>query len=554
MTRYVNLAFACCTVLGACGDDGDDGVVSPDTTDTAGERDSSSPELAVTDSGADTGPDASSPDPGLVITTSGSLAGVVEADHRVFRGIPFAAPPVDGLRWRSPQPVTPWTATRDASKFGPSCPQAADLFDRVPAGHSEDCLYLNVWTPNPAPAGAPVMVFWHGGGFVFGSGSVSTYHGQNLARRGVVVVTVNYRLGALGYMAHPALSEEDPGHPASGNYGLMDQVASLEWVRDNIAAFGGDPENVTVFGESAGSISVCIALATPRAEGLFHRAIMQSGVCGGQAELAVAQEQGVTLSNALGCGVDPDELGCLRSHSADAVNQALKVSDALFLGDGVTWGPIVDGVVVPEPPLTAFLTGDVANVPLILGSNADEGTIFIELAGGMTSESLEALLSAWFPSGAEQILTEYPRSDFATVEEQAAEIIGDGLFNCTTHTVARALAAFSVPTWVYHFAHPVDVEILPGLGAFHAAELLFVFGNDLAGRTVTEAEEPLAEAIQAYWTDFARSGDPNGTTGSSWPAFTATGQEYLVLDDVIGTAANLKADRCAFWQTLYLSL
>ncbi len=310
----------------------------------------------------------------LISLGDGMVQGEIDGGSRRFLGIPFAKPPVGNLRWRPPQPPDPWEGVLQANQMSPPCAQLAAL--TTPASDNEDCLYLNVWAP-PAPSGPlPVMLWIHGGGNTSGSTADQIplgvgglfYNGRNLAEtRDVVIVTTNYRLNIFGFLSHPALNAEDPEYPYSGNQALLDQVAALEWVRDNIAAFGGDPGNVTIFGESAGSFDVCYHVASPLSRGLFHRAISESGGCTTRSTTsAEAVQRTETLIDSIGCGAAEDALACLR---------ALPVATLLANAGG--FDPIVDGGFLPDQPRTLYDNGDYAKVPYILGSNSDEGTLFL---------------------------------------------------------------------------------------------------------------------------------------------------------------------------------
>ncbi len=503
--------------------------------------------------------DAAAPDPPLVVAPAGPMRGVAGTGYRAFLGIPYAAPPVGPLRFAPPEPAAPWSAVRDTTAPGPLCPQPPNPFGVAAPAVSEDCLTLNVYAPDPAPTAAPVMVWIHGGGFVWGAGSEPTYDGRVLASQGVVVVTFNYRLGALGFLAHPALAAENPDRPSSGNYGLLDQQRALAWVQENIAAFGGDPQNVTIFGESAGGASVCLHLVISRGRGLFGRAILQSGICSPATPRAAGEAQGLQLAAALGCDTAADVAGCLRAAPADAVATALPVPPALLFGQGTRFGPVEDGLIIAGNPIVQLFTGQFEKVPVIIGANGDEGRLFILMAGGGLSEAdYRAMWDGLMPGKADQILAEYPVPPGGSVDDVAAEALGDGLFVCMAKLGAQVLAGASVPTYVYHFTRPVETAVFPDFGATHTAELKFVFGTEYLGVGLGPADLPLAAAMQGYWTRFARQGDPNSPlgTGVAWPVYSnANGEKaYLRLDSDIAVERDLEAERCAFWSQLYLSL
>ncbi len=377
---------------------------------------------------------------GTVRTTGGLVSGTEANGVRAYLGIPYAAPPVGELRWRPPQPAPPWDGVRRCVAYGPACPQPVGLdASFFPVGETdEDCLYLNVWTPVAGGAGLPgaaaqagsgspgaatsrlpVMVWIHGGGFSNGSGSLPVYSGARLARLGAVVVTVNYRLGALGFFAHPALTREDR-QGTSGNYGLLDQVAALEWVRDNIAGFAGDPANVTVFGESAGAMSICDLMVSPRAEGLFARAIVQSGPFDAQGvgmdavrPLAEAEAVGRRLSRRLGCADRPDELAALRAVPAARLVEVAEQTVARIPG-GIGLGPVVDGVVLPGDPAALFAAGAVHDVDLLVGANADEANLFLLGMRDRTPAQLAAFVRRVYEPYGDRVLAAFPASVYGS--------------------------------------------------------------------------------------------------------------------------------------------
>ncbi|MCY3811828.1 MAG: carboxylesterase family protein [Gammaproteobacteria bacterium] len=452
-----------------------------------------------------------------------------------YKGIPFAAPPVGDLRWKPPAAPASWEGERDATEFGAVCHQAPaaeeGFYGQPELTESEDCLFLNIWAPaGHVDAGYPVMVWIHGGGFIFGAGSLPSYDGEALARAGVVVVTVNYRLGLLGFFAHPALSAESP-NGASGNQGLYDQVAALQWVRDNIAAFGGDPSNVTIFGESAGSISVCYLAATPLADGLFQKAIGQSGGCfarhasltsteGVVVDAAIANqltgsghEIGLKLAEALGAqGEGAEAIAALREQDAAKMIGTLQEAEVV-----APWRSIfVDGHMFPDQ-MRRLMEGK-KGVAYILGSTADEGTA---LFMGLPESSLED-----WQAGIREAQGEHAELFLAAYADDAADspvratqnMMGDALFTWEMRTWARLATAAGSSAWLYVFNHAPEVEEYGrSLGAFHGSEIAYIFGNgsDLWG----EADRELSATMQAYWVNFARSSDPNGDGLPTWPVY-----------------------------------
>ncbi len=497
-----------------------------------------------------------------VQTESGVVVGAADDGVRSWKGIPFAAPPTGGNRFRAPQPPPKWTSPRDAKAFGSSCPQVAVTTGAFASGE-EDCLFLNVWSPDPAPREPlPVMVWVHGGAFIVGSGSGALYDGAALARsQRVVVVTLNYRLGSLGFLAHSALAKEDPA-TGTGNYGLLDQRAALQWVRKNIRAFGGNEKNVTLFGESAGGVSVVEHLVSPGSAGLFDRAIVQSGAVPlalREPTLAEGEKQANALAKALGCGAQVVE--CLRSKPFGDVVAALKNPSTepggLFQGvlKTAAWFPVVDGVFVAKQPAERFAEGAIASkVPTMLGSNLNEGTLFHSgLLGDRPipdeaayKASLVRLLGAEL---ADKVAALYPVT--GKPDEALAQAESDAIFACPTRRAARALAKAGVAAYRYHFVRKPDNGIVAAFGATHAAELPFVFGNDdgtLGG--VSDAGMPLREAMMRYWTRFAAAGDPSGASDPAWPRYDAATDPYLKLDTPPSAQAGLLTEKCAFWDTV----
>ena len=445
-----------------------------------------------------------------VTVAEGRLSGTEREGVSAFRAIRYAAPPVGPLRWRPPAPAAHWAGLHDATKFGPVCAQPPVDW----AGHdldvtSEDCLTLNVWTPKlAASAHLPVMVWFHGGGYTNGAGSQSTYEGTNLARQSVVIVTVNYRLGALGFLAHPALSAESSDH-VSGNYGLLDQIAALRWVHDNIARFGGDPANVTIFGQSAGGGSAMLLTVAPAARGLFAKAIFESGAAlsvpglpGPDSSLKAAEQMGEAYTSTLGA-------------STPAQLRALPV--AKLLDARIPLGPIVDGALVPEDITAAYRSHREAPVPILLGWNSDEAARFIP---PQTFAAYSAQLAA-MPGPIADLIRLYPAHDDASATAAARDLMSDTDFGWRSWSLAEARTAPNAPPlYVYQFDNPPpgeDGSRTPG--AVHSAELGYVWGNnDPAGRW-SASDKALAATIQRYWIDFARTGDPNGASLPQWAPY-----------------------------------
>ncbi len=497
-----------------------------------------------------------------VTTESGVVIGDVSEGVRFWLGIPFAAAPTGNNRFRAPQPPPKWTTPREAKKFGNACAQTSVATGGFGNG-DEDCLFLNVWSPDPAPRDPlPVMVWIHGGAFLFGSGAQDLYNGAALARQQrVVIVTINYRLGSLGFLAHSALAKEDPAN-GTGNYGLLDQRAALQWVRKNIRGFGGDEKNVTVFGESAGGMSVTGHLVSPGSAGLFDRAIIESGAVPLAFKLSTVadgEKQTIALGKALGCG-EP-LIDCLRSKPYQDVTAALKNPNTgyggLFQGvlTSAIWLPVVDGVVVPKQPADIYAGGEVAaKVPTLIGSNLNEGTLFhsgilgdrpLPDAAGYEATLVKQLGT----EAAAKALAMYPVT--GKPDEALAQLESDAMFACPSRRAARALTKLGVPVYRYHFVRRPDNGVVAAFGATHAAEVPFVFGNDdamLGG--VSDAGMPLREAMMRYWTNFAKTGDPNAGNDPKWPRYEEASDPYLTLDVPPSAGSGLLTDKCAFWDSL----
>ncbi|HYL36908.1 MAG TPA: carboxylesterase family protein [Bryobacteraceae bacterium] len=453
-----------------------------------------------------------------VKTDNGLVSGVAGANPevRVFKGIPFATPPVGELRWRAPKAAGNWEGVRAGDKFGPICMQRrpGNAANGGSSAMSEDCLYLNVYTAAASSKDRrPVMVWIHGGALTSGAGSI--YDGEALAKKGVVVVTVNYRLGVFGFFAHPELTKESDRN-ASGNYGLLDQIAALEWVQKNIAAFGGDPKRVTIFGESAGSWSVNYLTATPLARGLFQRAIGESGGEFAPArKLADMEQAGVKFGTTLSA----NSLAALRAKSADDLMKA----------QGFQTAANVDGWFLPQDVFTIYSGGKQNDVPTIIGSNSDEGTMFTQ--PNVNAASFRELASRRFGSEAEAYLKLYPFSNDQEAWAAQAASMRDQTFGWEMRTWAREQTKTGKSkVYVYYFSH-----VPPGQnrakGAFHGSEIAYVFDNLLiapfaAGaneqaRPWTDIDRKLADTMSSFWVNLATSGDPNGKNLPKWPAYKA---------------------------------
>ena len=453
--------------------------------------------------------------PDQVKVKQGIVQGTLEDGLRVFKGIPFAAPPVGDLRWKATQPVDKWEGVKEVKEYGPAAFQGGN----PPSGKSEDCLYLNVWTPaKSAHEKIPVLVWIYGGGFSFGSTAEPVYTGENLAKKGVVFVSIAYRVGQLGFLAHPELSAEDPNN-VSGNYGLLDMIAGLQWIQENIAAFGGDPNQVTIFGESAGGIAVSMLCASPLAKGLFHGAISQSGGSFGpprpttfpgenMKRLAVAEKDGEAYAER----ADVSSMATLRAMDVNEL--------PMGFGMGSAW-PIIDGHVIPDDQYKLYEAGQFNDTPILVGYNSDEGASFTRTKD---PEEFKASVQLRYGKFADDLLKVYPVGD-TTVPKTARDLARDAAFGWHTWTWARLQAQKGESRVYYYYfdQHPDYPEDSPrfGQGSPHGQDVAYVFQHlDPSNPDSSPSDESISEAMATYWTNFAKYGDPNGEGVSEWPDFT----------------------------------
>ena len=483
-------------------------------------------------------------------TANGAVRGLANGAVDEFLGIPYAAPPVGALRWRPPQPAASWPGVRDATKFAPHCPQPASPFGQ--ASISEDCLFLNVFTPSSQTPRShhPVMVWIHGGALV--SGESDDYNPAKLVADGVTVVTINYRLGALGFLAHPALAD---ANGQSGDYGLMDQQAALRWVQRNISSFGGNPHNVTIFGESAGGLSTLSQVASPQARGLFDRAIVESGSYNlTQASLSGAEAAGEAFATDAGCA--SQTAACLRS---------LPVSTILASENTAGYTPNINSEVLPETLKTAFATGNFNRVPIINGTNHDEWRLFValsELEGNpVTASNYQSMISATLgvsATVAAVIAAKYPLSAFPSPSIALGAVGTDATFACPALTIDQSVSHF-VPTFAYEFNDENAPEnFLPPVsfpyGAAHASEIQYLMDLPAAAfpGTLSVPQQQLATIMKEYWTNFAKRGFPSSSGTPPWPFFSNLTQK---MQSLVPPAPQTETDfanthNCAFWTAL----
>ena len=521
-------------------------------------------------------------EPGRLVTKTpaGALEGLWAdgaAGVAVFRGVAFATPPVGDLRWRPPAPLEPWDGTKMATEFGPACWQDPRYL-RDGSSRSEDCLTLNVWTPAQAGDDLPVMVWFHGGGLIAGAGSAIVSDGTAMAKQGVLMVTTNYRLGPLGFLAHPALTAESQ-HTASGNYGILDQIAALEWVRDNIAAFGGDPDNVTIFGQSAGGWVVCALQASPLARGLFHKVIGHSGGClgaprpdrrlppvedgwrreGGPVIPSAiplpfvgpdeGHDMGLAIAAALGLdGDDADAAAVLRAAGPEALMEQTQ-AELAQRSPGQQLAVVVDGWVMPALPDDIFASGEQNDVPLVLGSLSDEGSFLFAGMPELSRDEFAARLGDAYGDRAEAVLAAY--ADEVDVSTRTAGIAmwGDRTFTWEARAWARAMGDTN-DVYLYFFSHapPVFPRYVPdrpdlagqrGAGAYHSGDLPYAFGNlGLFEIDWNDRDRQLSDEMSSYWVNFAKTGNPNGEGLPEWPRYDRghEGAIEFATEETVGVA------------------
>jgi para-nitrobenzyl esterase len=469
----------------------------------------------------------------IVKAPAGAVEGLTEGDLHVFKGIPYALPPVGSLRWRPPSPMPRWTGVKKATEFGPACfqpqPTLSNIYVREPKPMSEDCLRLNIWTPTGAH-NAPVFFWIHGGSLLTGVGGDPMYNGARMAARGIVVVTINYRVGVLGWLAHPELSKESP-LGISGNYGLLDQIEALRWVEANISSFGGDPSNMTIAGESAGALSVMFLMASPEARGLFSKAIAQSAYMITTPELkqsrfgtSSAEESGTYIAAVL----HASGVAALRAMDPGELTEAATAA-------GYTpWGTI-DGHVLPHQLVDVFDRGEQAPIPILTGFNSGEirSLRILAPAAPATASAYEYIIRDRYEDLADEFLRLYPATN---LQESILAATRDAVYGWTSVRLVKKQAALGLPSFLYFFDHGYPAEDAAGLHGFHASEVPYVFGTFNGTPPLwpkipdTEAEKRLSDAITGYWTSFARTGHPTAENEPDWPAFGSAGAFMNITD------------------------
>ncbi|MCH1929558.1 carboxylesterase family protein [Shewanella sp. A25] len=465
----------------------------------------------------------------LVKLKAGKLSGSVEEGLKIYKGIPYAAPPTADLRWMPPKPVAGWNEIKTATDFGPACIQpqypAGVIYDYGLTNQSEDCLTLNIWAPQQSEH-APVFVWIHGGSLIRGSASEPMYDGKALAKQGMVVVSLNYRLGVMGYFAHPLLSKAS-ADGVSGNYGMLDQLAALSWVQDNIQAFGGDPQNVTVAGESAGALSILYLMSTDKSQGLFHKAIVQSANM--STTRGLNQEvHGLPSAESLGLQIT-HKLKAVTLDEIKALNPHLVSNTALELG--INFRGTIDGSLLTKQLVDTFRANEQAKVPLMVGFNSGEMSSLTSLVATVPQDSkqyIESIQSKYNDLSAD-FLSLYPSTNLKTSTYNA---VRDGLFGWTSVLMARQQAQLGQPTYLYYFDHGYDAANQRGLHAFHASELPYLFSTFSQTPILwpaipnTDAEQQLSQAMRNYWVNFAKHGKPTATGYPDWPSYQK-GKSYM---------------------------
>jgi para-nitrobenzyl esterase len=505
-----------------------------------------------------TSPQAQTTKSSLVNINQGAIEGVIENDIIIYKGVPFAEPPVGDLRWRPPQPPKKWEGVFKADKYAPACPQPIfPMISDLKYGTSEDCLYLNIWKPaNSAEKKLPVLVWIHGGGFTIGTASQAVLNGEKLASKGIIVVNIAYRLGALGFIAHPELTAESENH-VSGNYGILDQIAALQWVHKNISTFGGDPECVTIFGESAGGQSVNILVASPLAKGLFQRAISMSGGYFGYASNKKEEESVQVLK-----GAEKDGLEFAKRVGAASLSDLRKTDVSKIISSqgtgsmGFSYWPVIDGYAITDDLYTLFSEGKYADVPVLAGSTSDEGTLFMI---GLKPGDYAGYVRNRFGDYSEKILKLYPVnvSDDSTLRS-AARLLRDSYFGWYAHTWASLQSETGKsPVYIYYFDQTLPASsatlLFKSNKPFHGSDIPYVFNHLDTDPKVkyTDDDRKLSEIMMNYWVNFVKNGNPNGPGLAFWPSFNAKKPQAMHLKSIPQKMSYPNLERLTLLQEYY---
>lgn len=541
----------------ACG--GETPVIPPPAD--ASFPDTSLPQDDAAEAGSETGaPDADAgcgsevpPGPGILHTAYGAVRGSLEGTVYTYKNIPYASPPVGKKRWALPEAPSCWKGERDGTAWGPPCMQG-DAEGQGFVSGVEDCLQANVWTPKDAK-NRPILFWIHGGGNQVGSAveevsGTRIYDGKNLAdATKSVVVTVNYRLGLLGFLGHASLRQETS--KGTGNYGLHDLAFALAWTKKHAAELGGDPSRIMIFGESAGGLNVCSLLASRNGAGAFSAGVMQSGGCGART-LAEAEEQGRAVATAAKCDAAPGVPDCLRALSGPDLLKAFPTS-VLVAGKGTGWGATVDGFFLDQKPLDVIATGQHAKVPVIVGANANETSRSVPLRLAATDAEYRSAVQALFGAVvAPVVLAQYPSSSYPSPWSAFVALTSDAKFICPSRKIARALAAAGSPTYRYFFDHPLDnAPLLRPFGTYHGLDVIFVFGHlTLAGYTPSASETNISRAFMGYWGSLAENKNPGGLSSlPPWPRYEGARDNALGIGSTIAVREALLKANCDFWDS-----
>jgi para-nitrobenzyl esterase len=483
----------------------------------------------------------------------GLVEGIIENGVAVYKGIPFAAPPVGDLRWRPPQSVKNWDGVLKANKFAPACPQAnIKVLGYVDYGMSEDCLYLNIWKPDTISKKLPVLVWIHGGGFTLGSTSQSLATGEQLSRKGILVVSIAYRLGILGFLSHPELTAESENH-VSGNYGLLDQIAALKWIQNNIGAFGGDPHNITIFGESAGGQSVNILAASPLAKGLFHKAICMSGGAFLPASTKKDRDCMLLLKSAEVAGLE-----YVKSKGVNSIDELRKMDPQKFVSEpdlSTGFPPIIDGYVIPDDLYKLYESGKYNDVPVLLGSTSGEGSIFILKDD---YRKYEETARQFYGPFADKLLNLYPKGNEDITKKSMAELFRDVFFGWYAYTWATLQTKTGKsPVYVYYFNQIQPTSFITfyakSRDAYHGSDVAYVFDhlNQNSNIKYTDEDKHLSQTMVDYWINFTKYGNPNGKDLPKWPVYAAGNQTVMYLNTVLKTGLHPNIDKIKVMDEYY---